>query len=420
MSTQTIILIVCLSIAVLTFLYVILSYLNTKSKYKLDMPSGDFSFHQNQQIPSQLDLRFAGAFVHCKHKLSDEAEGAFSAALLSLARKQYIALERINTSLEFSPVNTIIRILSIDKSVNATENTSNNTTNNSTENEAENEINIAQIPTQTQDLRPELSPYELQVYNLISRHAENRSGGISLTELQSSLAYDFSNTDAFVQNTDALVKNIGMTDGFFQEHDYKRVKRGRKGCIGGFSTFSALAFLAGIILVFTDIGHIYGAFFILGAVFLVSAVLNRVLYRGFVLLTPRGVIEYAKWRAFYEFLKSDRFLKDGTVDDLEKLEDYLIYATAFGISDKVIEALHLRFPNFAQHSAFGMYYGRARFRRRLFIGRSFCRSFRSTTNKACKTSRTGGYGGGYGGGYRGGGGGYSGYGGGRGGGYGGG
>ena len=412
MTTQQIILIVCLSIAVLTFLYVILSYLKTKSKYKLDMPSGDFTFHQNQQVPSQLDLRFAGAFVHCKHRLSDEAEGAFSAALLSLARKKYIALERVNASLEFSPSNTIIRLLVENKNINVASESDD-------AEEIENQQTIAQ--GQTQDPRPELSPYELQVYNLIFRHAENKDSGISLTELQTSLAYDFSNTDAFVQNTDALVKNIGVTDGLFQEHDYKRIKRGRKGCIGGFSTFSALTFLVGIILVFTNVGIAFGAFFILGAVFLISAVLNRVLYRGFVLLTPKGVIEYAKWRAFYEFLKSDRFLKDGTVDDLEKLEDYLIYATAFGISDKVIEALHLRFPNFAQHSAFGMYYGRARFRRRLlFIGRSFSRSFRSTTNKACKTSRMGGYGGGgYGGGYRGGGG-YGGYGGGRGGGYGGG
>ena len=62
----------------------------------------------------------------------------------------------------------------------------------------------------------------------------------------------------------------------------------------------------------------------------------------YILLTQLGEDEYAKWRGLYNFLKSDTLLTERTHVELPLWEKYLVYATAFGISEKVIEAIRVR------------------------------------------------------------------------------
>ena len=119
----------------------------------------------------------------------------------------------------------------------------------------------------------------------------------------------------------------------------------------------------------------------------------------YVLLTQLGEDEYAKWRSLYNFLNSDEVMKASNLPSVEVCEQYLIYATAFGISEKVIKALQIRCPQLAESTLLSNgYYRSSSFR-------SSSRSFRSATRSASYTARTGGYSGGYGGGRGGGGGG---------------
>jgi len=113
------------------------------------------------------------------------------------------------------------------------------------------------------------------------------------------------------------------------------------------------------------------------------------------LLTRFGEDEYAKWRGFYNFLNNDKLMKELIVPDLAVWERYLIYATAFGISHKVIKALNVRFPNAGDSPVLGNPY----FRTRSYY--SGCRSVRAAT----RTASSGGGGGGGSGGRGGGGGG---------------
>ena len=94
-------------------------------------------------------------------------------------------------------------------------------------------------------------------------------------------------------------------------------------------------------------------------------------------------------------------MKERTVVELPLWEQYLVYATAFGISEKVIAALKIRCPDWNNSPMFANPY---------YTSRSFHHTiyhFRSATRTASRTFRSGGYGGhgGYGGGGRGGGGG---------------
>ena len=94
-------------------------------------------------------------------------------------------------------------------------------------------------------------------------------------------------------------------------------------------------------------------------------------------------------------------MKERTFIELPIWEQYLIYATAFGISEKVIKALKIRCPDIEKSTILNTPY---------YYSKSFHNynhSFRTATYRASTTARTYSYGGhgGYGGGGRGGGGG---------------
>lgn len=123
-----------------------------------------------------------------------------------------------------------------------------------------------------------------------------------------------------------------------------------------------------------------------------------------------GEDEYAKWRGLYNFLNSNTLINERTVIELPLWEKYLIYATAFGISKKVTDALKIRCPEMIETSPIlnNTYYHSTHFH-------SSSHSFTRSTNSAYHSARVGGYGSysgrygshsyGYGGGGRGGGGG---------------
>ncbi|MCX6773171.1 MAG: DUF2207 domain-containing protein, partial [Candidatus Micrarchaeota archaeon] len=61
--------------------------------------------------------------------------------------------------------------------------------------------------------------------------------------------------------------------------------------------------------------------------------------------TPEGRLEEKKWAAFKKYMLDFGRLQEKTVPDLILWEDYLIYATAFGIASQVIKTLKVRYPD---------------------------------------------------------------------------
>lgn len=56
-------------------------------------------------------------------------------------------------------------------------------------------------------------------------------------------------------------------------------------------------------------------------------------------LSEKGLEESQKWQGLKKYLEDYSLLKEKTTRDLELWEQFLVYATAFGISDKVIEEI---------------------------------------------------------------------------------
>ena len=116
--------------------------------------------------------------------------------------------------------------------------------------------------------------------------------------------------------------------------------------------------------------------------------------------TQKGVNEIEEWKGLEKYMQDFSLLNEREVPDIEIWERFLVYATAFGIAEKVIKQLKLAYPNFEQVTGndYTMMY--------LMMNTDFNRSFSSAISSSMSStysSATGG-GGGFSGGGGGGGG----------------
>ena len=344
--------------------YFILKNANKKIKkikekyvfYDSTVPLGYF-----RDIPSNLDPIFASTLVFCKDGDRKNDSDGYSSVLLSLVRKGYIELAKIDNSKDWVSDNVKIII----------------------------KYKITMEQSQEQNKKEQaklelLTPTEDEYFNLINRYAHGNE--ISIKNLNTIVSIDYENINSFIKNINDAVVTIGVYHGYFQKADYKEPKKKLK-------SLSTKSVIIGILIVTivnfisyqTHLDLAYGAFFILGFAFLARAFYLRKSAKKYVLLTQFGEDEYAKWRGLYNFLNSETLMNERTVIELPIWEQYLIYATAFGISEKVITALKIRCPNVEMSPILSNPY---------YYSRSFyysSRSFRTATRNASFIARSGGF-----------------------------
>ena len=351
-----------------------------------------------RDIPSNLDPYFAATLVFSKQKHKIDMGDCYSALLLNLVRKGYIELQKIDETKNWTTNNILLKILY--RPNETTENTLSNTT----------ELSVItpkpSVAAETEryningkQLEP-LSINEETYFNFIVRHAMIDS--IPMKDFQRQVSTDYDNTDTFVTAIDNSIVNIGVSQGYFQKADYNGLKKKTNSLAVAYIVFAILIMAVGnLIILNTRLDLAYGAFFILGIALIISAIMLKKFSRKYILFTQFGEDEYEKWHALYNFLNSATLMKERTVIELPLWEEYLVYATAFGISEKVIKALEIRCPDVSNSPMLSNSYYRSR------SFRTSGRSFRSATYRASSISRSSRYGGGsyYGGGGRGGGGG---------------
>ena len=140
------------------------------------------------------------------------------------------------------------------------------------------------------------------------------------------------------------------------------------------------------------------AFIIPIIIFIVNAVLCGKICKKINVLTQKGIDKQEEWKGLKKYMEDFSMLDRREVPELVIWERYLVYATAFGIADKVIKQLKIVYPNLDE-----MTNGLATFTyMNLMINTDFSSSF----TKAINTSMASAYssGSGSGGGFSGGGG----------------
>ena len=245
----------------------------------------------------------------------------------------------------------------------------------------------------------QLSDNEESYFNLITKYAIGNS--ITLKAFQDKISTDYVNTNSFVSSVNSSIVNIGISNGYFQKASYNKLKSMTNVLANGYIIIALIIMIFGNInLSQTRIGFAYGALFILGIVLIGCAIYLKRKANDYILFSQKGIDEYVKWHGLYEFLNSQTLMYDKEVVDIKLWEKYLVYATAFGISNKVIKALEVRGLDVTSSPILSNpYYRSADFR-------YTTHHFRSSYNRATSTYRASSFGSShYGGAGRGGGGG---------------
>lgn len=245
----------------------------------------------------------------------------------------------------------------------------------------------------------DLSTNEQAYFNLIVKHCTNDS--VAMTTFQRKVSLDYDNTDTFVTTIEKSIVNIGVSQGYFQKADYAKIKDSTNSLGNKYITFAIIMIVVAFFVnEYSRLDFAFGAPFILAAVLIICGINLKKLSLQYVLFTQFGEDEYVKWRALYNFLNSETLLNERTVIELPIWEQYLVYATAFGIADKVTKAIEINCPDISNSVVLNnSYYRSSGFRS---SGRSFSSSARNASSVSRGYSSGGSY---YGGGGRGGGGG---------------
>lgn len=99
------------------------------------------------------------------------------------------------------------------------------------------------------------------------------------------------------------------------------------------------------------IGFTITLFFIpISVPLLVNAIIMILLNRKISTLTQKGLDEREQWKGLKKYMEDFSLLNEKEVPAIDVWEEYLVYATVFGIADKVIKQLKIVYPNFEEMS----------------------------------------------------------------------
>ncbi len=257
-----------------------------------------------EDIPSDLDPNFAAALVFSKGKPPKDNSGIYSALLLSIARKGYITFDNYGAN---------------DAKITIVNNPNDGMSNS------------------IMPMEP-LTESETLYYNLLVRHTQNKS--ILMSVFQRRIAVDYENTATFYDKINEAIVNTGVNEGYVQKADFTKIKdellhSSKKN----FSKAIIFIIILNIFFFHTHVDFAYGGFFIYGFACLFSSIYLKNLEYKSVLLTQFGVNEYEKWKGFYNYLKTDKFLSGSNIMNMPMRERLFIYAVAFGIPTKVTEVI---------------------------------------------------------------------------------
>ena len=226
----------------------------------------------------------------------------------------------------------------------------------------------------------ELSYEEEKIARFVSNAIGNKEN-ITIKELQKYIKNHPSAVSTLIEKTGNLIKTKNTSE---KKYDEKTAKEKDK-----YTTFAIIYFIIGFMLFIV---------FPLSIPFIINGILAILINRKLSRLTQKGIDESEQWKGLKKYMEDFSLLNEKEVPAIEVWEEFLVYATVFGIADKVIKQLKLVYPNFDEMSSMNtssyVY---------LMSNTNFNSSFSSAINSSISSTMSSGSGGG--GGFSGGGGG---------------
>ena len=136
---------------------------------------------------------------------------------------------------------------------------------------------------------------------------------------------------------------------------------------------------------------------ILGIIMFLNIVATGIAISKIDVFTQEGIDEIAKWKGLKKYMEEFSLLDKREVPEIAIWERFLVFATAFGIADKVLKQLKIVYPDIENTINVNTYPSMY-----LMIHTDFSRSFSNTISNSMSTaySSASGGGGGFSGGGR--------------------
>ena len=202
----------------------------------------------------------------------------------------------------------------------------------------------------------ELPEDERRVLELIekaynsNKKAQNENHTITMKQLEKYIKNHPTSFETLSSKISDIAKNSAVKKG---KYDKKREEKGI-GYVAKTSGYIVICIISFIAMVMVSL---YIAGFVdsmqkyivgFGAIAIIIAVINIVMcgklasrFNGF---TQKGENEREQWKAFKKYMQDFSLLNEREVPELVLWEKFLVYATAFGIADKVIKQLKVKYP----------------------------------------------------------------------------
>lgn len=150
---------------------------------------------------------------------------------------------------------------------------------------------------------------------------------ITIKELQKYISTHGENVSSLIENTSKDVKNKSKNE---EKYDVEKTRKKMH-----YTTITIIYFMFALFLIIA---------FPISIMLIVNAILAICINKKISRLTQKGIDEREKWVGLKKYMEDFSLLNEKEIPALALWEEYLVYATVFGIADKVIKQLKLVYP----------------------------------------------------------------------------
>ena len=187
---------------------------------------------------------------------------------------------------------------------------------------------------------------ELSVYQILSNtqkyiaHKNDQDENETTITMKDIEKYAKNNDRSFLSNIEGIESNVGDRQADKENYDKKSEKISEKWRTKKVSYYTAAFVFVCLLALMIVLPALF-----LGIIFnIVCGILCSKLQNQTRTLTQKGVNEKEEWAGLKRYMENFSLLDEREVPELVLWEEYMVFATAFGIADKVLSQLKVKYP----------------------------------------------------------------------------
>ncbi len=184
------------------------------------------------------------------------------------------------------------------------------------------EVVIENIDEHFEDL-----DYEEKRIAIFIKIAMKGQNEITIKKLQKYISNHGEAVSSLIENTGKDVKNKSKNE---EKYDVEKARKKMH-----YTIITTIYFMFALFLIIV---------FPISIMLIVNAILAICINKKISRLTQKGIDEREKWVGLKKYMEDFSLLNEKEIPALELWEEYLVYATVFGIADKVIKQLKIVYP----------------------------------------------------------------------------